>query len=293
MNAWVAAILVMIVATAAYSYYKQFNFSIVVSVACVATFVIVMVSAGDLYHTYSETFHQLRFMPGDLTDPARAHTVLTSMYTHVDLYHLLFNVLGLIFLGMAFEQRVGTRAFMVIYFVSGLCGTLAFAALRWGDPLVAVVGASGAISGILGALARMFPHERMSLFIMFFPLPPMPLWVIVVGYLALQLVFLSGATNIAVEAHVAGLVAGVLVAPYVARLPLHRRVRRMVSKSALKRLATTPELKAIMRRIEAEEIADVRSAWVEHYLSQARCPACGARIKVRKDGIMCERGHLL
>ena len=293
MNIWVAAILVMIFATALYSYYRQISFSVVASVACVATFVMVLASAGSTYHTYSETFYQLKFMPGDLMDASRSYTLLTSMYSHVDLFHLLFNVLGLIFIGMAFEQRVGTRPYMIIYFIAGACGTLAFAAFNWNHPLVAVVGASGAISGVLGAFARMFPHERMSMFIMFVPLPPMPLWVIVVAYLGLQLVFLSGATNIAVEAHLGGLVAGILVAPFVAKLPLHRRVRRMVSRSALRRLATTPELKEIMRKIDEEEIADVRSAWVEHYISLARCPSCGARIKVRKDGVMCERGHLL
>lgn len=293
MNVWVAATIAVIAATAVYSYYRQFSFSIVGSVACVAIFVLVIASAGTMYFQYSETFAQLKFMPGDLVDPPMAYTVLTSMYTHADLSHLLFNVLGLVFIGTAFEQRIGTRPYMVIYFIAGSCGTLAFAALHWGDPYIAVVGASGAISGVLGAFARMFPHERMSLFVMFFPLPPMPLWVIVVGYLGLQLVFLGGATNIAVEAHLGGLVAGLVAAPFVVRLPLHRRVRRMVSKSALRRLATTPELKAILRMIEDEEIPDVRSAWVEQFLSKAKCPSCGARIRIRKDGVQCERGHLL
>ncbi len=67
----------------------------------------------------------------------------------------------------------------------------------------------------------------------------------------------------------------------------------MVSQSALRRLATTPELKAMLRRIEDEEIADVRSAWVEQFLSQARCPTCGSRLRVTKESVLCEKGHLL
>ena len=203
------------------------------------------------------------------------------------------TVLGLVFIGMAFEQRIGTRPYILLFFITGLCGTLAFAALNWGNDFIAVVGASGAISGVLGAFARMFPHERMSLIVMFFPLPPLPMWVIVAGYIGMQFLFLSGETNIAVEAHIGGLVAGLALAPLVVRLPLHKRVRKMVSQSALKRLATTPELKSIMRRIEDESIPDVRSAWVEHFLSRAKCPHCGASLKVRKEGIMCERGHML
>ncbi|MDQ1371360.1 MAG: Rhomboid family intrarane serine protease, partial [Candidatus Thermoplasmatota archaeon] len=84
-----------------------------------------------------------------------------------------------------------------------------------------------------------------------------------------------------------------VLAPLVVRLPLHKRVRKMASQSALKRLATTPELKSIMRRIEEEEIPDVRSAWIEHFLSSAKCPQCGARLKARREGVVCDRGHEL
>lgn len=285
--------MVMIVASTAYSYYRQLSFSIVVSVVCVVSFALLLLSSGHVYYGYSETMYQLEFIPQDLSDPGRLYTVLTSMYTHADFFHLLFNILGIVFIGMAFEQRIGTRPYIVLYFIAGLCGTLAFAGFNWGDHFVAVVGASGAISGVLGAFARLFPHERMSMIIMFFPLPPMPMWVIVVGYLGLQFVFLSGSTNIAVEAHLGGLVAGMILAPFVVRLPLHKRVRRMVSQSALKKLAITPELKSIMRRIEEESIPDVRSAWIEHFLSRAKCPQCGASLKTRKEGVLCERGHML
>lgn len=291
MNVWVAGIIVMIVASTLYSYYRQVNFSIVVVAVCVISFAMLLLSTGTAYYAGSDTMHQLAFMPQDLVDPGRLYTVLTSMYTHASFGHLLFNMLGIAFLGMPFEQRIGTRPYILLYFISGLCGTLAFALFNWGDAYVAVVGASGAIFGILAAYARMFPHERMSMLIGF--LPPMPLWVIAAGYVALQLLFLSGGTNIAVEAHLGGLVAGALLAPFIVRLPLHMRVKKMVSQSALKKLATTPELKSIMRKIEEEEIPDVRSVWVEHFLSRARCPQCGAGLKARKDGVVCDRGHIL
>jgi len=293
MNVWVAAIIVMIVASTAYSYYRQMSFSIVVSVVCVVSFAVLLLSAGSAYYGNSETMYQLEFIPHDLTDPGRLYTVLTSMYTHGGIGHLLMNILVVAFIGMGFEQRICTRPYILMYFVAGLCGTLAFAGLNWGNSFIAVVGASGAIVGVLGAYVRMFPHERMSLLIGFLPLPPMPLLVVVAGILFLQIVFLSGQTNIAVEAHLGGLVAGYVLAPYVARLPLHKRVKKMVSQSALRKLATTPELKSIMRRIEEESIPDVRSAWIEHFLSQAKCPQCGTKLKVRKDGVMCERGHML
>ncbi len=285
MNEWTAIILAVIAATTAYSVWKQFNFSIVVSAAIVACFAVTLLTEG--------TFGEVAFMPRDLVEPSRSYTVVTSMYAHGSFFHLFFNILGIVFIGSLLEQRIGPRPYVLLYFLTGLAGTLAFAAVHWSTPFVAVVGASGAISGVLGGLVRMYPHERMSMVVGFIPLPPMPLWAIVGIFLLLQMVFLAGVPNIAVEAHLGGLAAGLLLAPLVVKMPLHRKVKRMVSLSALRRMANTPELRAVLRRIEEEELPDVRSAWVEHFLSKARCPACGARIRIRRDAIKCERGHLL
>jgi rhomboid protease GluP len=292
MNAYIAIAIGLIVIGLVYSYVRQFSYSLVASITCGGVMAILLATSTSYGLLASETGVGLAFIPRDLTEPDRFYTILTSMYAHADLMHILFNVLGLAFIGMIFEQRIGTRPFIVLYLLSGLVGTLVFAAVNWSD-LVLVVGASGAISGVLGAFARLYPNERMSMFIMFFPLPPMPIWVIVGIFVFLQIVFLGGQSNIAVEAHLGGLVAGVLLAPLVVRLPVHRRVKKMVSLSSLRRMATTPELKVILRRIEDEEFPDVRSAWIEEFLHTATCPQCGAPLKIRRDGIMCERGHIL
>ncbi len=282
-NVWVAASIVIIVASIAYSYYRQVTFSIVASASCVAVLAISFMP---------DTFTALAFRPHDLVEPGRAYTVLTSMFSHsqTTLSHILINVLALAFIGIIFEQRIGTRPFIIIYLVAGVCGTLTFAALRW-DVAVAVVGASGAISGVLGAFARMYPNERMVM--MFLPFMAIPAWMVVALFVLLQIVFVVGVPNIAVEAHIGGLVAGMLVAPYVARIPIHRRVKKMISINSLRRLARDPELKKMLRRIEDEEIPDVKSAWIEEFLSKARCPHCGAPIKITRDSITCQRGHLL
>jgi hypothetical protein len=49
----------------------------------------------------------------------------------------------------------------------------------------------------------------------------------------------------------------------------------------------------MLKRIEEESVPDVRSAWIEHFLSKARCPHCGAPLRVTKGELMCEKGHLL
>lgn len=293
MDGWAAVALVAIVVGTAYSYLKRMNFSLVGFGICGVVFGIQVINGTSWSIMASETSMSLAFMPEDLLDPGRSYTLITSMFAHATLWHLLFNVFGLIFIGMAFEDRIGTRPFIVIYFLSGIAGTLVFAAFRWGDPYVAVVGASGAIFGVLGAYARTFPTERMSMILLFIPLPPMRIWTIVGLFFLVQLVFAFGSMNIAWEAHLGGLAAGILLAPVVAKLPLHRRVKRMPSVSALRRLATTPELKSLLRRIESEEIADVRSAWTEDFLRKATCPTCGAPLRARKDSVTCDRGHML
>ncbi len=290
MDPIVLVVIAAIVATLAYSWWKQLSFSILVSVACIIAFI---AEVAPLETTSLPVVDQLMFMPGDLTDPERLYTLLTSMYAHGGIAHLLFNVLALILIGMVLEQRIGTKPYIVIYMLAGLAGTLTFAAVHWNDPLIGVLGASGAISGVLGAFARLFPNERMSLFIMFIPLPPLPIWMIVVGFVGLQFVFAFGSTNIAWEAHLGGLLAGLALAPLIVKMPLHKRVKRMISQSSLRKLAVTPELKAMLRRIEQEDLPDVRSAWIEKFLSESRCPHCGSRLKPTKESVMCEKGHII
>jgi hypothetical protein len=49
----------------------------------------------------------------------------------------------------------------------------------------------------------------------------------------------------------------------------------------------------MLDRIEHEEVSDVRSAWIEHFLSEAKCPQCGSRLRVEKGLILCEKGHII
>lgn len=286
------AVLVVVaaaVATAAYSWWKQSMFSVFVSLACIVTMLVLYLPDPDNRY---EVLYQLAFQPGDLMDPARLTTVLTSMYTHdVDgISHIFFNLLVLFLIGMPFEERIGTRRYILIYLVSGLVGTFVFALFRW-DANVIAFGASGSISGVIGAFVRLYPHEKMSL--LFLPSLTFPMWVAGLGFLALQVLYAMGSYGIAYEAHLGGMLAGMLIAPVLVKTPIHKRVKRMISQSSLRKLAKTPELKAILRRIEDEDVPDVRSAWIEQFVSKARCPHCGSPLKVTKESVVCEKGHLI
>ncbi len=293
MDIWVVAALIAIVASIAYSAWKQVSFSILASVACVAVIIISIV--GNSLESFSVS-NELGFMPHDLVDSSRAYTLLTSMFMHAGFTHLFVNLLMLVLVGLVFEQRIGTRPFILLFMLAGLIGTLSFAAVRWNETGFIVVGASGAITGILGAFARLYPNEKMMMF--FLPIP-ISIWTVVLIFVLIQFLLLYGQSNIAVESHLGGLVAGVLLAPLVVRLPLGQKRIAFVKKpetmsvERLRRLAVTPQLKTILERIEHEEVPDVRNAWIEDFLSKARCPQCGSPLRSKGGGIICEKGHII
>jgi membrane associated rhomboid family serine protease len=281
MDTLAIAAVAVILASIVISAWKKYSFCALTVAACIVVYA--MEAAEGSWGVFA-------FTRGRLTDPSMVYTVLTSMYAHASLDHLFFNMIGLAFIGIVLEQRIGTRPFILLYLISGLIGTLVFAGSYWNEPYVAVIGASGAVSGVLGGLARLYPHDQMAF--LFFPMYPIKIWKIVVIFIGLQFIFLW-AGNIAWQAHLGGLAAGILVAPYVARFRVEIRLRKTVPIAALRKLARTPELRSMLARIEQETVPDVRNAWTEHFMAKARCPICGAPIRVSGDLVRCNRGHLL
>ncbi|MBO5691358.1 MAG: rhomboid family intramembrane serine protease [Spirochaetaceae bacterium] len=89
----------------------------------------------------------------------------TYMFVHGDFSHLFFNMLGLFFFGLAVEQSLGSKEFLLIYFISGIfCGITSYLFyLFTGAYYVFLIGASGAINSLLLAYAVIFPRNRIYL----------------------------------------------------------------------------------------------------------------------------------
>lgn len=155
--------------------------------------------------------------PGSLLYP---WAYLASVFSHADLMHILFNGFVLFFFGPSLERRVGSRTFLWFFVVTGVVAGVAQVALGFGlveagiQPRVPMVlGASGAILGVLGALTILAPDARVLLYFMI----PMPLWLLTVGFAAINVVgFAFGlfgqSFGIAFLAHLTGLAIGLLVA---------------------------------------------------------------------------------
>jgi len=127
-------------------------------------------------------------------------TILTAMFVHANIFHILFNMLTLYFFGILCLQLIDAKRFLVVYFIGGIFGNILF--LLIGPTYSAVVGASGAIFAIGGVLVMMRPTLRVYLYF----LVPMPLWVgIIIGFL---LTAFSG--GVAWQAHLGGLIVGLI-----------------------------------------------------------------------------------
>lgn len=163
-------------------------------------------------------FAQRLLEPGDLGFPP-ALTMLTSMFLHGGILHLAGNMLYLWIFGNNVEDAVGHSRFLLFYL---LCGVVAALTMAYIDPAsrVPMVGASGAISGVLAAYVLFFPRARVRVIvplgIILYPFALTAIWVIGFWFV-LQLgsawLTASGQPGTAWWAHIGGFAAGLLLAP--------------------------------------------------------------------------------
>jgi membrane associated rhomboid family serine protease len=167
---------------------------------------------------------ELRAVPAPLT-------LLTSMFLHGSLLHLAGNMLYLWIFGDNIEDRMGRARFILFYLICGAAAALA-QALPDADSVIPMIGASGAVSGVLGAYLVLFPRANVlvavPLVIVFytFHLPALAvLGIWFGGQLLSSLAQEAGQAGIAFRAHIGGFVAGVLLIHFfVRRDPRPRRL---------------------------------------------------------------------
>jgi membrane associated rhomboid family serine protease len=143
-------------------------------------------------------------------------SVLTAMFLHGGWLHLLGNMLFLYVFGNNVEDRLGRLRFLGFYLLCGYVATYGFALFQ-PHSTQSLVGASGAIAGVLGAYLVMFPRARvLSLLTFLFFLPVrLPAWVVLGGWFLLQYLYFRGAGvatgGVAYGAHVVGFLVGALL----------------------------------------------------------------------------------
>jgi membrane associated rhomboid family serine protease len=192
--------------------------------ACVAVYVWQTQQGPD-----NKVFIHYGFMPNALMSPQfdrpdvpavpAAFTIITSMFLHGSFWHLAGNMLYLWIFGNNIEDAMGHVRFLVFYI---LCGIAAALTMAFMDPAsnVPMVGASGAISGVLGAYMLLYPRARVTvlipLLIILYPFRIRAVWVVGVWF-AMQLLNLTypDTSGIAWWAHVGGFAAGIALTPFL------------------------------------------------------------------------------
>jgi membrane associated rhomboid family serine protease len=136
------------------------------------------------------------------------YRMLTAMFLHGSYVHILFNMLSLWWIGGPLEAALGRARYLALYFVSGLAGSaLTYLVAAPNQPSL---GASGAIFGLFGATAVLM--RRLN-----YDMRP------VIALLVINLIFTFGWSNIAWQAHIGGLVGGVVVGYAMVHAPRERR----------------------------------------------------------------------
>lgn len=134
---------------------------------------------------------------------ARPWTVVTYMFLHGDMGHIFFNMLGLFFFGPRLEDQVGSRRFLWLYFLSGAMGAVLSFLF---SPYTPIIGASGAVYGVMMGFAYFWPKEPIYIWGVF----PVQAWVMIVVITGLSLIggFGGAGDGTAHFAHLGGFVGG-------------------------------------------------------------------------------------
>lgn len=158
---------------------------------------------------------------------SKPYQLVTSIFLHGDLLHLGYNMIALVFFGLALESAVGGRRFLLTYFATGITASIAAAVFYPGS-----LGASGAVFGVIGALVTLRP--KMTVFALGVP---MPLIVAAIVWGALDIIGVFYPSDIANFAHIAGLVAGLLLG-----LTWLRNFREKYAKSKPQKVLSDKEM---------------------------------------------------
>lgn len=169
-------------------------------------------------------FNQFALYPLAVSHGEGLWGLLTHMFLHAGFMHIIGNMLFLWIFGDNLEEQMGHAGFLVFYLA---CGLAAAAAQILDAPMspIPMVGASGAIAGVMGGYLLMFPRARVdivAIFIVFFKIFTLPAWTVLGLWFALQLFggfTVSGENGgVAYWAHAGGFIAGLVLA-----LPLFLR----------------------------------------------------------------------
>ncbi len=151
----------------------------------------------------------LGFVPDLWTAITNPWRIITYMFLHSisNPFHFIFNMLWLWWMGRPVEETIGARSFLTVYFGAGLAGALIDIVVSLAGTPVPVIGASGAVYGVMVAFAMLFPRTPIMLLL----LPPIEARYVVGGLIAIDVLLLNNSDNVARFVHLGGALGGYLL----------------------------------------------------------------------------------
>lgn len=156
-------------------------------------------------------FNNYAFSFNDLFN-GRLFTIFTSMFLHGSIVHLLGNMLFLFVFGKNIEAKIGSLRFLLFYLLCGVFAILAYSLME--DRASLLIGASGAISGVLGAYLVLFPKNKIRAIvpiIVFWTVASVPAFLFIIVWFLIQLLSLGTSDMVAYSSHIGGFVSGILL----------------------------------------------------------------------------------
>ena len=197
-------------------------------------------------------------------------TIVTYMFLHGGLGHLFFNMLALFFFGSRVENRLGGGPFLGLYFTSGIMGALLSLLFA---PHAGIIGASGAVFGVMLAYAWFWPRDQILIWGVF-PIEARYLIVLTTA-LALWGGFSGASGGIAHFAHLGGFVGGYLFLRLMATRSGAERFRR-ASRPSTPRLETSSGTVERWRKIRRDQLHEVNRDELDRILDKIGATGIGS-----------------
>ena len=213
-------------------------------------------------------------------------TLISAMFMHGGPMHLLMNMLILILLGVPFEDRIGSRAFLRIYFISGIIGSLVTGSISvWnGTGLETInIGASGAVFGIMGGFALLYPRDEIPMLLGPIFMHRVPVLLATLVFIGMETLYVGLGTEdgIGHGTHMASFIAGVFLAPYFTskkevETNLEIGLERLVKLSEI-----TQKGNYELQMIKDSDEPELVDAWLDKFWELQECPNCGEPVNMQ------------